>query len=194
MRQGLALLAGLALALALAGTAVGGGRATAVYTYQPFGANGLKASIKVTETVKGECFTGSIASRRNDAWRCTAGNEILDPCFSGTQGFVVCPEYFSTRQVTKLELSQPLPAEGNTGLPTAQKGLPWALIALPYAHQCRAVTGMLGEYEGKPIYYNCVQGMLVGKLNRSSPRWTAKFLSEGDNPTLYTLAVRGAWY
>lgn len=191
----LVLVAGLVAMLALAGAAMGGGgRPTPVYTYQPFAAGELKPSIKVDGTVKGECFTGSSASPRSDAWRCTAGKEVYDPCFSGAEGYVVCPQYFSTRKVTKLELEKPLPAEGNTGSPTAQKGLPWALLALPYAHQCRVVTGARGTYQGKTIFYTCVQGELVGKLNRTSPRWTAKFLSEGDNPTLYTLAVRGAWY
>lgn len=192
--RGLVAVLALLACLALAGSA-GAARATAVYTYQPFGASGLKASIVVDETLSGTCASGSRATPRSDAWRCRVANDTYDPCFSAPGvDYVVCPEYLSTRKVARIDLEQPLPANGNTGSATARKGLPWALIAVPYAHQCRLVTENRSKFRGKTIYYTCLQGTLVGKLNRSKPGWTAKFLSEGDNPTLYTLRVRAAWF
>ena len=198
MRSSLVLTLVALLALAPAALA-GGGRPTTVVTYQPFGASGLKQSIKVDETLTGSCFAGSSASPRRDAWRCSATNEIYDPCFSGASadaGYVVCPEFgLSPRSVDRIDLTSPLPSSGNTGDASSGKGLPWRLLARPYAGYCSLVTGTRGSYRGRKISYVCgLGGSLVGKPNRSSRAWTAKLLTEGDNPTLYTVTIRIAWY
>jgi hypothetical protein len=59
--------------------------ATAVIQYQP--PTNLPDSGR-----EGYCWTGSIAAPyRTDAWRCTEGNAIHDPCFSlPNRNFVVC--------------------------------------------------------------------------------------------------------
>ena len=44
-----------------------------------------------TKTVKGDCWVSSLASPLNDnAWRCTVGKFIYDPCFELSGGKVVC--------------------------------------------------------------------------------------------------------
>jgi hypothetical protein len=189
------------VALALAGSALaGGGRPTTIVAYQPFTVAGsLKASIRVDDTLSGSCFTGSIASPRKDAWRCTVANDLYDPCFSdlsGTATFVACPEFGSApRTVDRIDLTEPLPANGNAAEPGTRKGLPWLVLARPYAGYCTRLTGTPNTFEGKMEYYDCGRGgSLVGRPNRSTARWTAKLLTEGDNPTLYTVRVAIAWY
>jgi hypothetical protein len=190
-----------AAALALAGSALaGGGRATSVVTYEPFtSTGGLKPSIKVDQTLSGSCFTGSEASARKDAWRCMVANDLYDPCFSdlsGTANFVVCPEFGNApRRVDQIDLTGPLPSAGNTAEPGTRTGLPWVLLARPYAGYCTLLTGAIGTFQGKKVYYDCGRGgSLVGRLNRSSSQWTAKLLTEGDNPTLYRVRIPIAWY
>ena len=55
---------------------------TQVKLLTPFGPAGLSIGMAVTEKVNGSCFTSSNASAsRPDAWRCSSGNGILDPCY-----------------------------------------------------------------------------------------------------------------
>ena len=55
--------------------------ATAVHIYALYSAEG-KLTVPVMKTGSGSCFTGSIISQRSDAWRCSEGNKLLDPCFA----------------------------------------------------------------------------------------------------------------
>jgi hypothetical protein len=153
----------------------------------------------VDETLSGSCFAGSLASRRDDAWRCTVADDIYDPCFSdptGSAGFVVCPEFGDPpRMVDRIDLTGALPSAENTAAPGTRKGLPFVLLARPYAGYCDLLTGTTGTVRGRRVRYDCgLGGSLVGTLNRRPARWTAKLITEGDNPTLYTVRVRIAWY
>jgi hypothetical protein len=67
------------------------------------------ASVTVTRTVRGHCWTSSIASRRSDAYRCMAGNEIHDPCFATSGTGVVCPANPSANTGLRISLVKPLP-------------------------------------------------------------------------------------
>jgi hypothetical protein len=200
-RAGILVLLAAAVTLATAASALaGGGRPTSVAVYRPFtSAGALKASIKVDETLSGSCFASSLASRRSDAWRCTVANDIYDPCFSDPTGgaaFVVCPEFGSPpRRVDRIDLTDDLPAPDNTAQPGTRRGLPFVLLARPYAGYCDLLTGSAGTIGGRRVRYNCgLGGSLVGTLNRRPARWTTKLITEGDNPTLYTVRVRIAWY
>jgi len=196
----LVVLAAVLGCLVASGALAGGGHPTSVFVYRPFtSAGALKASIKVDERLSGSCFASSLASRRTDAWRCTVANDLYDPCFSapsGSAGFVVCPEFGSPpRRVDRIDLTADLPTPDNTAKPGTKRGLPFVLLARPYAGYCDLVTGTNGRVRGRRVFYDCgLGGTLVGKLNRRPARWTAKLITEGDNPTLYTVRVRFAWY
>ena len=180
-------------------SALAGGRPTTVVSYQPFNAAGaLKGSITVEERHSGSCVSSSRFSPRRDAWRCSA-DEVYDPCFSppsGTVSFVVCPEFGDPpRRVTRIDLTDPLPAPRNTGSITSTRGQPWSVLARPYAGYCNRSTGPPRRVRGRPVRYACgLGGWLVGKIDRSKARWTGRLLTEGDNPTLYRVRVRIAWF
>lgn len=60
---------------------------TQIKLLTPFGPAGLSIGIAVTEKVNGTCFAASAASStRPDAWRCSSGNGILDPCYQRILG------------------------------------------------------------------------------------------------------------
>ena len=61
------------------------GTATTANVYEPFSVTG-SPQVRVTQTVRGHCWTGSLASPRRDAWRCLSGNFIYDPCFQLDSG------------------------------------------------------------------------------------------------------------
>lgn len=72
------------------------------------------AAMKATSTVRGHCWTSSIASRRSDAYRCMVGNGIYDPCFSIDTKTVACPTNVAANSGVRVALTQPLP-QANAG-------------------------------------------------------------------------------
>jgi len=88
------------MSLMITGTSL----ATTVSNYHPTLTSGA--------TKKGECFTSSVAVVRPDAWRCTVGNEIYDPCFTTpAKNKLVCDiDPSKSKEGFFLELIKPLPA------------------------------------------------------------------------------------
>jgi hypothetical protein len=91
VRRGLLICSLFLLALAGVRIAVAADSApvtrTQIKLLTPFGPAGLTIGMAVTEKVNGNCFTGSLASTsRPDAWRCSSGNGILDPCYQADFG------------------------------------------------------------------------------------------------------------
>ncbi len=197
MLRGVVLVLAVVASWAAASAPAAAARPTAVAVYRPFtGAGALKESIEIDETLSGSCFASSLASRRSDAWRCTVADDVYDLCFSdpaGNAAFVVCPEFGGPpRRADRIDLTAGLPQPGNSAEPGTRRGLPFVLLARPYAGYCNLVTGTV---EGSRVSYNCgLGGSLVGGLSRRPARWSAKLVTEGDNPTLYTVRVRIAWY
>jgi hypothetical protein len=72
------------------------------------------ATMKVTQTVRGSCWTGSIASRRHDAYRCSVVNSIHDPCFRIDSKNVACPTNVAANSGVRIALTKPLPVPNGT--------------------------------------------------------------------------------
>lgn len=119
---------------------------------------------KVPERVtrKGHCWTESIADPARGAWRCMAGNEIYDPCFSvkGRTDRVVCgADPFQQSKPFLMELTAPLktaPAESiSKSRPNRKPQLePW-LIELGDGTRCGRMTGTLAVIDNEPVAFGC---------------------------------------
>ena len=154
-----------------------------------------------TPVARGSCWTNSIAAPfRTDAWRCTVGNSISDPCFqiSGSTSTLLCnvnPTVLDSTSTFVLTLTQPLPA------PDVPSGVPpsnWAwLVELQGGTLCTPFTGTLPiTAGGVAANYGCAPGplgqnlLIFNGLNSSSSAWTAEVgtLSETKSglPTLAT--------
>ena len=133
----------------------------------------LRPGFTVAERSRGSCWTGSIGSARPDAWRCMVANEIHDPCFAPAMNAttVYCPIARSRKALLAIALTKPLPLEqGNHGTPSAS-GTPTSLT-LAGGVTCSFITGATGVVGGMRINYGCSDGrMLLGEVDRSSPRW-----------------------
>lgn len=126
--------------------------ATQVTTYYP-------SDSKVTSGQSGSCFGASIASDRSDAFRCTAGNAILDPCFLDGSNAVFCPAGVPPASGVLVNLTAPLPANTNSDAPGAAP--PWAM-QLSNGATCLVVTGAgianfpfscnTGTADGPPLF------------------------------------------
>jgi len=149
---------------------------TDVRLYLPFDVGGgLNRAIVVVGQVSGECFTGSQESpARPDAFRCTAGNSILDPCYRGFemgQVRLACARVPWSSEVTLLTPAKEMPrTEANR--PTLPAGLPWA-VELADGSRCALLAGATSAAAGMRINYGCEggDGYVVGEPDRTSPRW-----------------------
>ncbi len=170
---------------------------TQTHLFSPVGPNGVAAGVRIRRTADGECWTGSGADLRPDAWRCFLGDNILDPCFSnagGTSTFVLCAQD-PWSSVVKLTLRKPLPqdmANESSGDPTAKR--PWS-IKLADGKRCVALTGATGTIAGLGIGYGCEGGgVLVGEPHRGRPTWTIFYGSSFDAKALAQRPIADAWW
>lgn len=166
---------GVVLSLIVAASAAGAAEKTRVTFYRPFAQGKLSPGLYVTKTVKGQCFSGSSADPRSDAWRCSAANAIADPCFSDPKvpSWVLCPADGTPFAVgvVRLALSRALPKSlGNHG--SAGEGNPWA-IKLADGRVCTFLTGVTFAYHGDRVNYGCAPKVfLAGSPDRSQATWT----------------------
>ncbi|MDR3572206.1 MAG: hypothetical protein P4L81_08570 [Candidatus Pacebacteria bacterium] len=161
----------LSSALDLTGVA-----ATQVIQYEP------SQPASSTPVAQGSCWTNSIAAPfRDDAWRCTVGNSIEDPCFQipGTQT-LLCganPANPAATSTFVLQLTQDLPKSAPVkGLQPADQV--W-LIELRGGTLCSPFTGTLPFTEtGDVASFGCAPGSLgrdvdIFNINSSGTVWIA---------------------
>lgn len=144
-----------------------------------------------TPVRQGSCWTNSIAAPfRGDAWRCTVGNDISDPCFQipGEQKLLcnVNPTEPDTTSTFVLQLTKALPAsEPVQGMQPSGSG--W-LVELQGGTLCTPFTGTLPFTDnGETATYACAPGALGNDLvifgiNSSSSIWTAEVGTLGAAP------------
>lgn len=170
---------------------------TKVEVVRPFGPLGLYHRYDVTANLRGTCFSGSLADqRRPGAWRCAAGNAILDPCFRSPpveHGFLACFSAPWSNKVVGLHLTKPLPlGERNKGWPPA--GFPWA-IQLASGTRCTFETGATGVVGGQRMNYGCIGGgVLVGSVDKSARTWTVRYQASPGTGPLLRQPIAIAWY
>ena len=110
----------------------------------------------------GDCWTDSIAVLRPDAWRCMAGNEIYDPCFSrhDLKDAVVCgANPASGNAGFVLNLTKPLP-KGSAK--TSEQPRPW-LVKLADGSTCEIQTGTIPFVASLTVPYGCSDSRECGE-------------------------------
>lgn len=199
-----AVLAAAALALGTAvvgGTAGATGAATATRTratiFRPFTSSGTPAA-HVNRTVHGYCWTGSLASARSDAWRCAAGNEIIDPCFSSAKarGIVLCSASGPwSSSLLKMKLTKKLPRMYANRRRPSTRGFPWALRTTS-GWRCELVTGATTVVHGVRLSYFC-KGTNLG-LWRSPARrfrtWRIYAAPSSATTLRRRVGISSAWF
>lgn len=196
MKKHLKLPALLLTALLLAGSASAQFTdRTEVRWFAPLGPEGVAAELQIGAELEGECFGPSLASSsRADAWRCSAGSSILDPCFAGAWdpdggAVLVCAQDPFGGEVSRLTLEDDLPDDRET----VAGGLPWA-VELPGPELCTLLTGATASLAGKRIDYGCEGGgVIAGGIGQDGPVWTALYRAEGSAYLTLVPVVR-AWF
>lgn len=177
---------------AAAGEAPPAVAATQIVTYAPGPPTG--------EPRTGSCWTSSLAVWRADAWRCTAGDEIYDPCFSADEGVVCGADPTNPADSFLLTLTEPLPAAET---PQDAAGHAW-LVELADGTVCGFATGATGGVAGERFNYLCPSpdaGRLVviaGDLQPGAVWLAHRLVVSGSMPDLTVLEsammpVRTVW-
>jgi hypothetical protein len=165
---------------------------TEIAVYAPWGSGGKLTGVTATKTQEGNCFAGSIAaSGRADAWRCSVGDEIMDPCFADPGGHqVACPAFPDLTSVATIHLGRSLdPGLANHDNPAAA---PWMLqIAGPVS--CAFLTGATNVVAGHRLNYACSDGSsLFGTPDRTSAQWTI-LRGTSASPEQTPVPIAKAW-
>ncbi|HEY5220599.1 MAG TPA: hypothetical protein VIJ29_00400 [Candidatus Paceibacterota bacterium] len=139
-----------------------------------------------TPVESGSCWTNSIAAPfRSDAWRCTVGNSISDPCFqiSNSTSSLLCdvnPTVIDSTSTFVLKLTKPLPTPEVPPAGDVPSNWAW-LIQLEGGTLCTPFTGTLPiTATGEAASYGCAPGplgdnlLIFNELNSSSSAWTAE--------------------
>lgn len=168
-----------AITTALATPAPAATAQTTVVIFNPWASSGLRSGFIVSQKVKGSCWTHSLATERPDAWRCMAGNDIYDPCFSSSphEGMVACAEGPFSKRIVLMTLTKPL--TDNVKLTGELWGLrlrsaPWGLRLLS-GDRCVFAEGATDAVGGERLNYACAKtGWILGVPDRSTAIWTAR--------------------
>lgn len=170
---------------------------TMVRVFVPWRPNGsLSSGISVVKRVSGSCWTGSIAVDEQNAWRCVASNEILDPCFapkfSANVVDLACDPAPWNGKVVLLRLTKVLPlSEANPVNSTVSTARSWA-IELVNDDKCFLGTGANAAIDDVQMVYYCASGSAAGPLDVGHEPWTVEYEKQGTD-FLQPMDVSVAW-
>jgi hypothetical protein len=164
--------------------------ATTVEFFEPWNGDRLWPALRVSGTLIGSCFAGSLAVNDPDAWRCLSGDRLLDPCFAPPESRLhelACGSPWS--DITLLRLDAPLPrdAANHAAGPTAG----W-LLQLANGARCALSQGAAGKISGVEILYVCSRGAAAGPLRWSEEPWTVPYVTSSRRAPRQ-VAVSVAW-
>ena len=154
------------------------------------------AGAHVVQRGRGYCWTSSIADARSDAWRCFLGkNEIVDPCFSGGESAVLCPDGTpDSHDALRIALTKPLPLGQANPSGSATPRDPWAIVTAGGAY-CYRVSGATDRRLGRALTYVCAgASALAGSPNRTRAVWTISLLATSTSKHFVIKDVRAAWW
>ena len=160
---------------------------TARHTFDPYDTSG-KLTVSVTRHATGSCWATSLADPDATAYRCFAGNEILDPCFAGSgtaKGSTVACIADPWSKATVLTLTKALPSTSSTAHRV------WAFVRSDGAH-CVAATGTVPAVAGRNLPFNCSNGTAAA-LNGVHDRRVQAVYATATSKSLSNAFVRDLW-
>lgn len=174
---------------------------TQIKVVTPFGYPGENPNpeVKITSTLTGSCWTPSVVNPRPDAWRCSVGNQIMDPCFSNLSGNkAVCMKKPWENSGVLINLNKPLPKRTDRASDFSQKN-PWA-IELDNGIRCvNDHSGTLTVFVGMTSGSTCfdatgklISTVYLNHIDRSQPFW--RIFIRPDDMLLEQVSVKSAWY
>jgi hypothetical protein len=170
--------------------------ATDVRIFLPLAGNTIASGLTAVPAAQGRCFAASLASQgRSDAWRCSIGNAIMDPCFEPQppdSGPLACAVSPWSREVRLLKPSAP-PSKNEANKGDLLGSAPWAL-ELADGSRCTFLTGATLGVAGMRLNYGCQnKAEVIGDVERSAPVWRV-FARRPSEAIVRYVDVLVAWY
>jgi eukaryotic-like serine/threonine-protein kinase len=158
--------------------------ATAAHVFAAFDSTGAPA-LGIRTHRSGRCFASSITVPDRSAYRCFAGNEILDPCFAETPSARTVVDCYADpwTAAVQLRLTAAPPTPG-APLKIAQ---PWA-VQLSDGVRCVVTTGTTPLLRGVPMRYQCGTAT-AGLLDTAGPLLRAQVRTAGGSVTQVTVTA-----
>ncbi|MEV5880739.1 serine/threonine-protein kinase [Streptomyces sp. NPDC052101] len=162
---------------------------TQVVTISPWSLDGTPASgITITDQASGSCFGTAESTMRTDAWRCTAGDRILDPCFSPDANpedtSALCLDGAPNRMV---ELSVPQGFPGNNDHMPGGPDIEPVIIVLTNGARCSFTGGGTSTLAGQRQNYGCDNGgYLYGYPSKATALWTISYSVPNSGASIST--------
>lgn len=168
--------------------------ATRATVFDAFTPNGVPAIPVWSKT--GYCWTGSLTINRSDAWRCSVGNYIYDPCFSSphASGVVICPDRRLNSGIS-IRLTRALPRQYADPGAASLSDQPWD-IELANGRHCVLTSGASNVIHGLRLNYFCgptVHFGLWGFPNRRAQPWTIRVAPFTATSLHQRRAIHDAW-
>jgi hypothetical protein len=185
-----------------AGNGSPGKQTTKIVYLAPVDAHGnLVAGLSVSQTLKGNlCGAGSEGVTTTTAYRCFAGNWVLDPCWAGagSKPAVYCVNFPWSKTVTRVTLGS---LDGSAPAPATSSDLghPWG-VQLTDGKQCIAAQGARLVVGNQAAMYECgftaTSLELLGSPDRSASLWTFQTVYLKGDKIVHgpTVQVATAWY
>lgn len=171
------------------------GAPTTTETFYPWTSHGqLRQGLRVAASVRGTCWTGSIAVSASDAYRCvTTSDDIHDPCFAppGKDFRVLACLVAPWDEVTRFVLTAPLAPSARhvSGRPQV-----WAMT-LHGGARCVLDTGTAVAVAGRNLNFYCTPGEGWASFPATTTRsWTVRYAASSHSTSLVARRVLTAWY
>jgi len=162
-----------------------GATVTTIRIFAPFDRSGAPTA-GVAARRSGSCFTNSITVSAKSAYRCFAGNAILDPCFATPAAARVLACYAAPwSKPVLLTVAKSLPAASGA----IQVARPWA-VELVGGLSCVVTNGTPTVLRGVALGYRCPDGW-AGLL--TTPGALVHALYEASDGAVLNLDVTVVW-
>jgi hypothetical protein len=176
---------------------------TKVIVYEPFTRSGAVAPgiHVVRQSSNANCWEGAISSPRADAFRCSAGNIIYDPCILDPAGppRLACWLGPGPSRVVLVTPERPFPQLSHHGSANVKDSFPW-LIELDNGQFCDDETGASLYFPSiGRANWDCPHGLGWGTIHRDGQDWTMGYSSLASAighqaPRLTEIPIKTAWF
>ncbi len=158
--------------------------------YSPFAPDGSLASGLIAVSRTGDCWIGS--EKAIGAYRCTAGDQIHDPCYAtpAETDSVVCAPAPWIKTVVRIRLTDSLPE------PATSRGVPrvWALQLVSGNRRCSWLSGGTRLVRGMRLNYACGGNrVLFGSPRTTTPFWKIRLSHGVRGRSMRFVAIKRAW-
>ena len=169
---------------------------TTLHVFSPWAGSIPAQGVTISQTLRGSCTHGSEVLTRFDAWHCSVGGRVYDPCFANTRvdagAHVLCMNS-PWEDATAIELKQRLPIGLANPSGDPRRFPPWAMLTAAH-EECELATGSLGRIAGLRVDYACAgSGLLLGLPTRGRT-WTQPYAASSTAKAYRRVPLLSIWW